>query len=337
MGRDITGYFTQVFYEPAALDYPLGKDLNARFSHLDWIPIQSHNNIPALRQNPNKSFPGMKRYLIIGIRKSLRYTENHKVSDYIVPYTSSGCSAMCLYCYLVCHYNKCAYLRLFVNREAMMQKLIKTAKEADQDLVFEIGSNSDLVLENTITNNLVWTIEQFAKHERGTITFPTKFDMVQPLLSLDHRRRVIARMSVNPREVIERIEFGTSALNKRIHAVNTLCDAGYRVGILIAPVVLLDNYQSMYKRLIEQLADELTQRTQKQIRIEIIFMTYSYVHRVINREAFPSAVDLYNTDLMTGRGYGRYCYRQDARHEAEQFLRAQLGQALPNVPILYVV
>ncbi|HCX79085.1 MAG TPA: spore photoproduct lyase, partial [Firmicutes bacterium] len=47
---------------------------------------------------------------------------------------------MCLYCYLVCHYNKCSYLRLFVNREEMLKKLLKTAA-ASRDLTFEIGSN----------------------------------------------------------------------------------------------------------------------------------------------------------------------------------------------------
>lgn len=58
---------------------------------------------------------------------------------------------MCLYCYLVCNFNKCSYLRLFVNREEMLDKIIKNANKADKDLVFEIGSNSDLVLENMVT------------------------------------------------------------------------------------------------------------------------------------------------------------------------------------------
>lgn len=58
---------------------------------------------------------------------------------------------MCLYCYLVCNFNKCSYLRLFVNREEMMNKIIKTANKSDRELIFEIGSNSDLVLENMIT------------------------------------------------------------------------------------------------------------------------------------------------------------------------------------------
>ena len=148
----------------------------------------------------------MKRNLIIGTRKTHKFVENHKISDYLVPYTSSGCTAMCMYCYLVCNYNKCSYLRLFVNREEMMQKLIKKSNESDKELVFEIGSNSDLILENTITNNLPWTIEEFSKKEKGYITFPTKFDMVDNILDLNHRGRVIIRMSVNPEEIINKVQ-----------------------------------------------------------------------------------------------------------------------------------
>jgi hypothetical protein len=219
-------YPEKVFYEPAILTYELGKQLKTKFENIPWIPIESHNNIEELRKNPNRKFIKMKRYLVIGVRKSLKYTANHKVSDFLVPYTSSGCSAMCLYCYLVCNYNKCSYLRLFVNREQMMDKLIKTANRSEKDIVFEIGSNSDLVLENTITGNLEWTIELFGKSEKGFITFPTKFDMVEPLLPLNHRGRVIMRMSVNPEEIIRKIEFGTSSLKSRITALNRMCDAG---------------------------------------------------------------------------------------------------------------
>lgn len=49
----------------------------------------------------------------------------------------------------------------------MLDKIIKTAEESDKNLNFEIGSNSDLILENTITNNLEWTIENFRKTKKG--------------------------------------------------------------------------------------------------------------------------------------------------------------------------
>lgn len=330
-------YPDKIFYEPKALDYELGKQLKNKFEAVPWIPIENHNNIEQLRKNENQEFARMKRHLIIGVRKSLKYTPNHKVSDFLVPYTSSGCSAMCLYCYLVCHYNKCSYLRLFVNREQMMDKLIKTANGAKEDLVFEIGSNSDLVLENTITGNLEWTIENFSKNEKGFLTFPTKFDMVEPLLTLDHRERIILRMSVNPDEIIRKVEFGTSSLSSRIDALNRICDAGYKVGLLIAPVVLVEDWVALYGRLIEQLSDKLSKKAKKHLFIEIIFMTYSYVHRAINNDAFPHAVELFDQSLMTGRGRGKYCYREDVRAEGEQFFRERLMEKMNDVPIIYIV
>ena len=45
----------------------------------------------------------------------------------------------------------------------MLEKIIKISNESNQELVFEIGSNSDLILENSITGNLRWTIENFSK------------------------------------------------------------------------------------------------------------------------------------------------------------------------------
>ena len=327
----------RIYYEPAALDYELGKNLKNKFSHVPWVEIENHNNIEQLRTNPNKAFTAMKRYLIIGVRKTHKYVPNHKVSDFLVPYTSSGCSAMCLYCYLVCNYNKCSYLRLFVNREQMLDKLLKKAQASQQDLTFEIGSNSDLVLENTITGNLVWTIEKFGQTKKGFITFPTKFDMVESLLELEHKGRTILRMSVNPQSIIQKVEFGTSSLNNRIKALNQICDAGYRIGLLIAPVVLVDDWMEQYAKLIEQLSDELSPKAKQALFIEIIFMTYSFVHHAINSEAFPNAIELYDKTLMTGRGRGKYCYRHELREQAEHFFREQLSHKLVNIPIRYIV
>ena len=234
-----------IYYEKEIENYELGKKLMEQYKDVPKVVIESHNAIEEMRKQDNKEFVNMKRNLIIGVRKTHKFVENHKVSDYLVPYTSSGCTASCMYCYLVCNYNKCAYLRLFVNREQMLDKIIKTAEKSDKELTFEIGSNSDLILENTITNNLVWTIENFKNSNKGKLTFPTKFDMVDDLLPLDHKGKIIARMSMNPEEIINRVEFGTSRLQGRIEAINKLKEAGYEVGILIAPVIFVDNWKEL--------------------------------------------------------------------------------------------
>lgn len=245
---------------------------------------------------------------------------------------------MCLYCYLVCNYNKCAYLRLFVNREQMLDKIIKVNNKSEKELTFEIGSNSDLILENTITGNLEWTIKNFIeKTERGNLTFPTKFDMVDSILNLNHEERIIVRMSVNPQEIIRKVEIGTSPLKNRVEAINKLKEAGYKVGILIAPIVLVENYQEEYKKLIEYLEENLSKKVKEEAFFEIIFMTYSYVHNAINTEAFPNNPNLYDKEKMTGRGKGKYTYKKEIRQEAETYLRELMQKYFPKNEIKYIV
>ena len=326
-----------IYFEEAIKNYTLGKELLKKYKDVPKIKIENHNNIEEMRKKSNKEFLNMKRNLIIGIRKTHKFVENHKVSDYLVPYTSSGCIASCMYCYLVCNYNKCAYMRIFVNREEMLDKIIKTAEKDEKNLTFEIGSNSDLVLENTITNNLEWTIENFSKTIKGKLTFPTKFSYVDNLLNLTHNKKIIIRMSVNPQYIINNVEFGTSKLKDRVEAINKLVDADYEVGILIAPVIFVENWKKIYHELIIYLYENLSKKAREKIFFEIIFMTYSYVHNAINKEAFPNSIDIYDKDKMTGRGRGKYMYKLNYRKEGETFFREELKKYFHNNKIWYIV
>lgn len=326
---------TQIYYEPKALEYDLGKMLYEKYKTIEWIPIENHNNIEELRAKENSEFEALKRLLILGIRKTHKYSPNQKVSDYLVPFTSSGCSAMCLYCYLVCNYNKCSYLRIFANREEMLERLARFSKKSDKELTFEIGSNSDLILENTITGNLPFVIEEFIREGKGNLTFPTKFSMVDNLLPIDHQNRVIFRMSVNPSKIINEIELGTASLSNRIEAINKMVEAGYRVGILIAPVIFVEDWEQQYLELLDILSDTLSGKMKRQMFIEIIFMTYSFVHRKINNEAFPESIELYDKNYMIGRGMGKYCYRQEFRQIGEHFFTTEIKKRFGEGKILY--
>ncbi len=326
-----------VYYEKEILEYNLGKELMKKYENIPKHEIENHNNIEEMRSKSNKEFMNMKRNLIIGVRKTHKFVPNHKTSDFLVPYTSSGCTAACMYCYLVCNYNKCAYLRLFVNREKMLEKIIKTAEKADKELTFEIGSNSDLILENTITNNLVWTIENFKDSKKGELTLPTKFSMVEPILGLDHQGKITIRMSVNPKEIINRVELGTSSLEKRIQAINQLNEAGYKTGILIAPVIMIEDWKQKYHELIKELEAKLTPKSKSKVFFEVIFMTYSFVHDKINTEAFPNALKIYEKEKMQGRGKGKYMYKQELREDGKRFFEADLAKYFPSNKIEYMV
>ncbi len=133
------------------------------------------------------------------------------------------------------------------------------------------------------------------------------------------------------------MRFGTSPLKNRVESINKLKKAGYPVGILIAPVVLVDKWKEKYEELVKYLAENLSEEVKKDVFFEIIFMTYSYVHNAINQEAFPDAINLYNKDLMMVRGRGRYMYKKEIREDGARFFEEIMGKYFPNNEIKYIV
>lgn len=329
----------KVYYEPAILDFELGQKLYEKYKerNVEMHSIESHNNIPELRQLPDKEFIRMKKYLILGIRKTLRLVPNNRSADFIVPFTSSGCSAMCLYCYLVCTFFKNSYLRIFVNREQMIDKIRKMAEKTDDKKIYEIGCNSDMVLENTLTGNLKWAIEQFARIPNARSTFATKFSQIDDLLDIDHNGHTQIRISVNPEDIIKKIEIGTSPLSSRIEAGNKMHRVGYRVGINIAPIILEEGWKDKYIELLDQLKDNLDDNLKKQVFFELIYMTYGLANEKINKEAIPNSPNMLNRSIMKPKGRGKYCYNYNIRKDASDFLKKEIEVRFPKGIISYIV
>ena len=48
-------------------------------------------------------------------------------------------------------------------------------------------------------------------------------------------------------------------------------------------------------------------------------------------------MQLYDTNLMTGRGMGKYTYKREVREEGEAFLRELLERFFPKNKIEYIV
>lgn len=329
----------RVYYEEIVKEYEQGKELLERFREMGipLIPIEAHHKIEELRKQPNKEFTKMKKYLILGTRKTIKLIPNDKSADYIVPFTSSGCTAACLYCYLVCNFNTNSYLRVFMNRDEMMDKVKKMIKKEDGHKVYELGCNSDMFLENTITGNLKWAIEEFGKLENATATFATKFDAVEDLLTANHNGHTQMRISINPQSIIRKVEFGTSSLKERITAANKMFEAGYKIGLNIAPIILQEGWEAMYKDMFMEVSELLLPRLKEQLFIEVIFMTYGLPNLYINTESMPKAVNLLDKDKMRPKGPGKYTYRNEFRNPAEEIIRGYIKEYFPEASISYIV
>jgi spore photoproduct lyase len=89
--------FGNVYYEKDVMNYTLGRELLKKYSNIPQKVIENHNNIPEMRAKENSEFGRMKSNLIIGVRKTHKYVPNEKISDFLVPYTSSRDAALCVF------------------------------------------------------------------------------------------------------------------------------------------------------------------------------------------------------------------------------------------------
>ena len=106
-----------VYVEPRALDYPLGKQLIAKFEEMG-IEIRettSHNQIRNLPgDNDLQKYRMAKSTLVVGVRKTLKFDTSKPSAEYAIPF-ATGCMGHCHYCYLQTTMGSKPYIRTYVN------------------------------------------------------------------------------------------------------------------------------------------------------------------------------------------------------------------------------
>lgn len=115
-----------VYFEPQALNYPLGKELYEKFKNAD-VEIRettSHNqvrNIPG--KNENQQYRNAKSTLVVGVRKTLKFDTSKPSAEYAIP-LATGCMGHCHYCYLQTTLGDKPYIRTYVNLDDIFQQLM---------------------------------------------------------------------------------------------------------------------------------------------------------------------------------------------------------------------
>lgn len=91
-----------VYFEPNALDYPLGKELKKKFEEMgiETRFTTSHNQIRDLPGDTDaQKYRIAKSTLVVGIRKTLKFDTSKPSAEYAIP-LATGCMGHCHYCYL---------------------------------------------------------------------------------------------------------------------------------------------------------------------------------------------------------------------------------------------
>jgi len=335
----------RVIFEKGSLDTKIGKNI--------YNKVKDNPNVEIINASSNKiktHIPGDslfeqyisgKETLVVGERKSLKFQTCKPSANYQLPLVS-GCMGRCEYCYLNTQLGDKPFVRVFTNIDDVLKKAKQYIDERLPEItIFEGAATSDPVPLEPYTNALKKTIELMGKEEKGRFRFVTKYNNVDSLLDAKHNNHTELRFSINTPRIIDTYEHHTASSDKRIEAAIKVASVGYKIGFIIAPVFIYDNWQVEYKDLIESIKNKLPNGFDEPIIFEVI--SHRYTTKAKNRifEIFPETtlpMDDEDRKFKYGQfGYGKYIYSKDQLSQMKDFFLSEIKQVFPNSIIKYVI
>lgn len=333
----------QAFFEPEALDYPLGVEIYEKLGALS-VPIRmtsSHNRVTGIAGSTvQKSYQEAKQTLVVGVRRTLNFQTCKPSAHFQLP-LNTGCSSMCEYCYLMTTLGKKPYLRAYVNIDEVLEKVTTYIKERTPEVtIFEGAATSDPIPTEYLTGLLKRTIDFFGRQPLGRFRFVTKHSQVDSLLHVNHGGHTRFRFTLNADSLITRYEHLTPPLSERITAAAKVAKSGYPLGFIVAPIFYYPLWKSDYYAMFEELAKTLPDVSES---ITFEFISHRFTKRAKSNieELFPmTQLPLEESERMFkfGQfGYGKYLYQTELRQEMEGFFRDLAGRFFPTAKIEYFV
>lgn len=331
-----------VYFEPEALDYPLGRELEGKFEKLgiEMRETTSHNQVRGIPgDNELQQYRNAKSTLVVGLRRTLKFDTSKPSAEYAIP-LATGCMGHCHYCYLQTTLGSKPYIRTYVNLEDIFAQAQKYMDERKPEITrFEAACTSDIVGIDHLTHSLKKAIEFIGQTEYGRLRFVTKFHHVDHLLDAKHNGKTRFRFSVNSRYVIKNFEPGTSTFDERLEAAQKVAGAGYPLGFIIAPIYMHDDWEEGYLELFERLKEHLTGQTIPDLTFELIQHRFTKPAKKVIEKRYPKTkleMDEEKRKYKWGRyGIGKYVYKEEAANDLETTIRGYIEKYFPDAVVEY--
>jgi spore photoproduct lyase len=332
----------RVYFEPEALDYPVGRRLRETFTAMG-IPVlitTSHNRVTGIPgKTPREQYVQAKLSLVVGVRRTLTFASCRPSAHYQLPLVTS-CPGFCEYCYLQTTLGPKPINRVYVNIEEILDRAGKyIAERAPEVTIFEGAATSDPVPTEHFTGALRAAIEYFARQESGRFRFVTKFSAIDSILDAEHNGRTEVRYSLNTARIIGTYERGTTSKEERIRAATRTAAAGYPLGFLIAPIFIYPNWRTEYAKLLDDLAEALPAVLSP--RFELITHRFTTRAKRSIERVYPDStlpLDEAERQFKYGQfGYGKYVYPQEQMAEIKDFFTDAIAARFPKGEIAYLV
>ncbi len=335
----------RVVFTPAALEESYGQQILQHVQSLH-LPIEElpRNRLTGLRgESDRETYDIAKRTLAVVTAppSSFKLSPIPPSADWQF-HIAEGCPAHCQYCYLAGSLQGPPVIRVFANLPQILQNLA-AYEQPNKATSFEVSCYTDPLGIEHLTGSLAECIRYFGTRENGYLRTVSKFDGVDNLLNLPHNGHTRMRMSVNAAPVSGRFEGGTASVISRLDALRRLAlpqsrgGGGYPVGLVIAPIMPIDDWEAHYTRLFDSISEALD--FDCDLTFELISHRFTPGSKEVLQTWYPqSKLDMDEATRSVKRnkfGGTKYVYDGDTMKMLRRFFESEIQRRFPQGRILY--
>jgi len=240
----------------------------------------------------------------------------------------SNCHLECTYCILQTYLSNNPLITIYTNLKEILEKVALQLKKIPSNSVIGTGKIADSLALEPITGLNQILIPFFAKQNHGTLfELKTKSDCVENLLNLEHNQKTVVSWSMNPQEIVEREEFKTASVKKRIEAASRCAKAGYKIGFHLDPMIHHENWKRNYGELIKQIFEAIAPEKIAWISLGTLRFPERQIKIMKNR--FPK-----NSHILEGLQHTHLpflTYPEDHRKEMYQTIDVFVANQAPQI------
>lgn len=159
-----------------------------------------------------------------------------------------GCAYDCTYC----PYG--SFLCVRVDVETFVERVAALAVERRSQQLFKLNNRTDTLALEPEYGLVRAMVERFASLDGKYLLLNAKGCTVDSLLDLDHRKKTVVSLTLNPTPVAALLEASAPPPEARLGALRRMAQAGYPIRVRFSPIVPLRGWREAYRDLIRQLA-----------------------------------------------------------------------------------
>lgn len=315
-----TLHFNNLYVSGDVAQMPLAQAISGKVSYNQrhYISGEQHPGDGLLLTRNNGAFikpcPGQKGSVCCG---------------YWVVEWGMGCPFGCEYC-IIQNYTRAGDVTLFLNWEDCHREILELRQRIKGPIRLGTGQFGDpLALEPVFPLNAAiidWTVGL----PDFTVEIKTKSDFIEPILQAKDARHVTLAFSLNPQEIIDRLEHGAASLEQRLSAAATAArKTGCRLAFHFDPVIPAPGWKQKYSEVFKLMHHHL-----KGLPINWISLgTFRFP------KGFQEYVEKYHPDtgIFAEEFYpsadGKIRYFRPFREEIYNFMRSGLAPYFGDVAV----